>query len=96
MLEADSATPRVTLHAHADADRVVVDVSDTGPGVPSANRESVFEPLFSTRPFGIGLGLPHVRDIAERHGGGVELDAAATSGACFRVWLPLRSSSTED
>ena len=53
-------------------------------------RERIFEPLFSTRGFGVGLGLPLVRRIMEQHHGGVEVRAGESEGACFVLWLPTR------
>ncbi|MGH8735415.1 MAG: sensor histidine kinase, partial [Burkholderiales bacterium] len=58
-------------------------VCDSGPGVPDAERERVFEPYYSKR--GVGLGLALVRQIARRHGGD-----ARCEGNCFYVTLPAR------
>jgi signal transduction histidine kinase/PAS domain-containing protein len=64
-----------------------VSVADTGPGIPRSLREQVFEPFFTTRANGSGLGLYSVRKIVEEHGGRVEIRDRA-HGACFDVWLP--------
>ncbi|UUS33320.1 MULTISPECIES: sensor histidine kinase [Streptomyces] len=71
----------------------VLRVCDTGPGVPSNHREAVFTEGWSTKRkpshgAGRGLGLPLVRRLAERHGGGVRVGAAAGGGAEFTVTLP--------
>ncbi len=80
---------RVTLAARAEADHVVVDVTDTGPGVCEEARRRIFEPFFTTkrRGAGTGLGLPTARRIAELHGGGLELVESAPGRTVFRVRL---------
>ena len=50
----------------------------------------VFEPLFSTKRFGIGLGLPIVKNIMEQHGGGIEIDSEADAGTTVMLWLPTQ------
>lgn len=69
-------------------------VSDDGPGVPLAERESIFEPFHRLRPSGSGsgLGLHLAREIVHRHGGTIAVVEAATGGARFRMWLPLDSA----
>jgi signal transduction histidine kinase len=69
-------------------------VCDRGPGVPEDEREKIFQPFYRLRTQpesagGAGLGLALVRQIAERHGGGVECLPREGGGACFRVTLPL-------
>jgi PAS domain S-box-containing protein len=63
-------------------------VRDNGPGIPEAERDRVFEPLFSTRSFGVGLGLPIVRQIVEQHDGQVWLEDAPGGGIVAVVRLP--------
>jgi signal transduction histidine kinase len=65
-------------------------VEDTGSGVPAEIEERIFEPYFSTKPptKGTGLGLPVVRQIAQSHGGSVELNNVRGRGARFTVILP--------
>lgn len=84
--------PRVCVETQVKDDRLEIAVSDNGPGVPENIREKVFEPLFSTKSFGVGLGLPTVRQIMEQHGGGVEIGSRCAGGAIFVLWLPLKSA----
>jgi signal transduction histidine kinase len=62
---------------------------DTGPGIPAGLRERVFEPFFTTREKGSGLGLTVVRRIVEQHGGSIALGAAETGGTRVDIRLPL-------
>lgn len=68
-------------------DRVEVRVRDNGPGVPARQRAEIFEPFFSTKATGVGLGLSIARDAIVRQGGSIAL-ASADRGAEFVVELP--------
>ncbi|HEY4058210.1 MAG TPA: ATP-binding protein [Kofleriaceae bacterium] len=70
---------------------VVIEVADSGPGIPEPAREKIFEPFFTTKPDGkgTGLGLPIVRNIVEHHKGEISVDASDLGGAAFRVILPI-------
>lgn len=68
---------------------LTIAVRDTGPGVPADNRSAIFEPYFTTKPEGSGLGLWIVQQIITAHGGAVEAANAAGGGAVFTVRLPL-------
>lgn len=70
-----------------DHPSVQVDVIDEGPGIPPENFDRVFEPFFSTRSRGTGLGLPISRRLAEAHGGSLEL-RSSTSGTTAILMLP--------
>lgn len=63
-------------------------VSDTGCGMPPEIAERIFEPLFSTKEEGTGLGLSMVRSIVESHGGTIEVDSRPGEGTAFHVWFP--------
>ncbi len=67
---------------------LVCRVEDDGPGIPEPLRERVFEPFFTTRPDGTGLGLAVVRAVVEAHGGTVAVETGSRGGACIRLWLP--------
>jgi signal transduction histidine kinase len=64
-------------------------IDDNGPGIPADIREKIFEPLFSTKNFGVGLGLPTVRHILNQHGGSVTLKSKPGVGTLFRLSFPL-------
>jgi signal transduction histidine kinase len=72
-----------------EGDTVVVSIGDDGPGMTDEVLDQIFEPLFSTRPDGTGLGLTIARRIATAHGGELTLESAPGSGTVVRVSLPL-------
>jgi signal transduction histidine kinase len=62
-------------------------VDDDGPGIDEGTLARLFEPFYSTRGAGRGIGLATVKAVAERHGGAVDVDSRPGEGACFRVRL---------
>lgn len=66
-----------------------VSIADRGPGIPLDNLKQVFEPLFTTKPEGMGMGLSIVRTIVEAHGGRLLIESQPGRGSLFRVNLPL-------
>ncbi len=94
---AEGPDPRVWVRASVDAgpttsDYIEVSVRDNGRGIPAAQRAVIFEPFFSTksRGAGLGLGLTIAREVIEHHGGTVALADDPVSGAEFVVRLPVR------
>ncbi|MCX8038724.1 MAG: GAF domain-containing protein [Candidatus Sumerlaeia bacterium] len=71
----------------------VFSVGDTGCGIPPENLEKIWEPFYTTRTHGTGLGLSLVRRIVEDHGGRIEVESKVGHGTTFRVFLPLREAT---
>jgi signal transduction histidine kinase len=67
----------------------VIEIADSGPGVPAELRERIFYPFFTTKQRGSGVGLAHAQKVVAGHGGSLELESAPGQGATFRVRLPL-------
>lgn len=72
---------------------IIVDVADDGPGVPGDLHDRIFNPFFTTKPTGSGLGLPIVRKIVDAHDGRIDLNSVPGGGARFRVTLPVSTGS---
>lgn len=87
--EAAGPEGKLSLKAHWEGDRAVVEIRDDGPGIPEELMEKVFEPFFTTKEKGggAGLGLAISRDIIERHGGRL-LYRRESEGTLFRAELP--------
>jgi PAS domain S-box-containing protein len=83
---------RKTPRDNSREDWACLEVADHGPGVPPQHREQIFDPFFSTKFAGRGLGLAMVLGIVHKIGGEIEVADAPGGGALFRVWLPLVDS----
>ncbi len=80
----------IKIRARAEQDRIVLEVSDTGPGIPEEIRGQIFEPFFTTKPKGqgTGLGLSVVYGIVTQNEGSIEVSSQPGQGASFRVEWP--------
>jgi two-component system sensor histidine kinase HydH len=83
-----AAGPPVRVDVSTEQRKLVIEVSDHGPGVPEEDREKIFEPFFTSKTQGTGLGLAVVRRTIELHGGRVEVLANPGGGARFRAEIP--------
>ncbi len=79
---------RIVIGARHVGDRLIISVSDDGPGVPEELLPRLFEPFFTTRPQGTGLGLAVVQQVAAAHGGQAKV-ASSKLGTTFTIELPL-------
>jgi signal transduction histidine kinase len=87
-LEAATRPTKVRVSTAIEGERLCVLVADNGPGIASEQRERVFDPLFSTKAHGIGLGLSSALESARSLGGDVKL-VRWIGGATFAVYLPI-------
>lgn len=85
----------LTAGAWQEGDRVVLAISDTGPGIADAVRTRVFEPLVTTKPTGLGLGLTTAKALIESQGGTVQWENPPAGGARFLVRLPTSAPPGE-
>ena len=86
-----TANPVIRLSVRQDRYGVETSVVDPGPGVPTALKDQVFRPFFTTKPRGTGLGLASCRAIIEAHGGTMGFENLATGGCRFWFRLPAAS-----
>jgi two-component system sensor histidine kinase HydH len=79
---------KISIQPANEGREVVVEIADTGPGVPQEFKEQIFNPFFTTKKTGVGLGLAIVSKIVDAHGGTLKLTSPPGQGACFRLTFP--------
>ena len=84
----------IKIKTTSNKNRVEMSITDTGSGISEDVLRKIFEPLFSTKGFGVGLGMPTVKQIMEQHGGGINIESEEGKGATITLWLPVKL--TED
>jgi signal transduction histidine kinase len=87
----------LTIVARNQGDSVVVEVVDTGIGIPSENRPKIFEPFFTTKEVGrgTGLGLAVCYGILTEHGGTLDMQSTVGFGTTFTITLPAADQNGE-
>jgi signal transduction histidine kinase len=84
------AQPTLTIKTSKAGEDVAIAVSDNGPGISIENLSKVREPLFTTKSFGTGLGIPAIEQIARQHGGRLEIASQPGLGAEFTIFIPIQ------
>ena len=82
-------SPEIDVSTFVSGDKAMLRVRDNGPGIPPDVLARIREPLFTTKNFGTGLGIPAVEQIAVQHGGTLEIKSSPGDGAEFMLILPL-------
>jgi signal transduction histidine kinase len=92
MNAAQASPPKssITVKTRRAEDLVEIAVIDRGSGIDPKNRESIFNPFFTTKRDGVGLGLSIVSKIVDEHGGSIGIESELGQGTVFRVFLPAR------
>jgi signal transduction histidine kinase len=80
--------------ARRDGDSLRIDVADDGPGIPAELATRIFDPFFSTKDKGSGLGLPITHQIVAEHGGRIACTTLPGRGTTFSLWLPIRRAAS--
>ena len=80
---------RLTVQSGSGTDAIWVSIADTGCGIPQQQLNLIYEPFFTTKKKGSGLGLMIVQRIVREHGGHISLESNVGQGTTFRIWLPL-------
>jgi len=89
MSEEGSQGKELTVETARSGNNLEIRVTDKGPGIPDDIRQKIFEPLFSTKGFGVGLGLSITKDIMEKHNGGIDVRSKVGEGTTLALWVPL-------
>ena len=90
----DDRQRTITVRTETAGPHLRLSIIDNGPGIPADKLPKIFEPLFTTKSFGVGLGLPTVRQIVEQHGGTIDVESTTDEGTAFIVWLPRQAGET--
>jgi signal transduction histidine kinase len=80
---------RIIIRASIAGDQVQCEVADNGSGIAREHLDKIFEPLFTTKARGIGLGLAVSRQLARANSGELTVSSTPGQGATFRLWLPI-------
>ena len=85
---------QIEVRAFNTSDSAILEVHDDGPGIPASERARLFEPFYTTKKTGTGLGLPSVLAAVQSMNGKIEILKSPLNGACFRVSLGLKDHKT--
>lgn len=95
MSASDAGSRRLLISsAKSESNEVSVEVQDSGPGLPSASLEQIFQAFYTTKPTGLGMGLSICRSIIGAHGGTLRATAGHPTGAIFTFTLPVQPNDT--
>lgn len=87
-IQAMNGKGRIDIRSFDSGPNITIEIEDSGPGIPDHLLPKIFEPLFTTRQTGTGLGLPSCKSIVEQHGGKISVKTALGKGTTFIVDLP--------
>ncbi|HQB08962.1 MAG TPA: ATP-binding protein, partial [bacterium] len=88
-IEGSNGIGNITVKCFKRRNRIIIEISDTGPGIPKEIRNSIFEPFFTTRKEGNGLGLATSEKIIKLSGGSIILKETSEKGTVFQIVLPV-------
>ncbi|MNJ49022.1 Sensor protein ZraS [compost metagenome] len=88
-MEAMQEKGQLTLSTQVIQDGIQLLVSDTGPGISAEEQEKLFQPFYTTKSTGTGLGLALCQSILEKHGGNISVRSELGAGTTFVVMLPI-------
>ena len=84
----DTSDPKIEVHIKETKDFAVISVADNGKGIDDTVKDRIFEPKFTTKSSGMGLGLPMVKNIIEAYGGSIDFVTSINKGTVFTVKIP--------
>jgi len=89
-LQAINNSGEIAISADIKREKIIIKIRDNGHGIPSDNIPKIFDPLFTTKQIGTGLGLTSCKTIIEQHGGHIEVESIVGKGTTFTVTIPHR------
>jgi PAS domain S-box-containing protein len=89
-MQAMSKGGELGVETGSNSEAVFVSITDTGSGIPEEKLNRVFQPFFTTKKKGSGLGLMIVQRVIREHSGRIDVESKPGKGTTFRIWLPLR------
>jgi signal transduction histidine kinase len=92
----EGGTLRLTTRHHPPGNGCVVEIADTGKGIPPEHLEKIFTPFFTTKDNGTGLGLSVSYGIVKDHGGDIRVSSTPGAGTCFEIVIPGEDSRDEE
>jgi signal transduction histidine kinase len=90
-MQPDGGVIKLSLYTDAETQQIGVSFQDNGPGIAEENIPRLFEPLFTTKQNGLGLGLSICFDIIQAHSGRIAVNSQEGVGTKFTVWLPQQA-----
>ena len=84
----ENENPRIEIKVNANEEKIVITVADNGKGISEENKKRIFEPKFTTKSSGMGLGLPMVKNIIEAYGGTISFTSTENVETVFTITLP--------
>ncbi|MDT7604758.1 MAG: two-component system, chemotaxis family, CheB/CheR fusion protein [Acidobacteriota bacterium] len=85
----------LSITARADGDSLLVEIGDTGSGMTPEQSAQVFEPFYTTKTRGLGLGMPYAKRVIEEHGGAIRLESEPGAGTKVEIRLPLTEANSD-
>ncbi len=95
-MQAVERSGRIDVIAELVESAVLIQVTDTGPGIPAEKLAYIFDPYFTTKTEGNGLGLWIAQQIITAHGGRIQARNGPSGGALFAMALPIQTGATEN
>ncbi|MCK6543838.1 ATP-binding protein [bacterium] len=95
-IQAMEYSGKIYVRTHHDGDAAIVEIKDTGCGISNENLERIFEPLFTTKPKGIGLGMCIVKMLIEKHGGTIGITSRENIGTTVKIRIPFHPNFMEN
>ena len=91
-MQAMQGAGTITVKTYEEGNDAVLEVWDTGRGIPASEMDSIFNPFFTTRSSGTGLGLAITHRIIQEHNGRIEVQSEVDKGTLFRVYIPIKEA----